>query len=383
MGQIMAYLHLGGEEAPPPPVTQGRENTLISYDYPIASSTTVQTPIHAQQALLHNIPGANKALQLTTTNYQEDHAIRRAILARPDQWQEEIPSQTAFFQASHAIQVYMGGSHAPQSLAQARSVIETQREQTILTARILLGLWLSRRDNCQLSYDEHAAVCIDEILEWRGVQKHQRQAYPGASKRFSDGYQWKHRQQVLQDVGLLQQYALRGYQTVVVQRQVRRFPLDSPYLHITSVSSLQDTGEITGYFVKPGSWLALYELHNNLFYTQIDRRIFQLNPQNDQLALRLALFLTEHWRQHSRTGNYRQPMTMADLLSASMIPVDKANLTARFAPRIEAALAKLHALDILGNAATCLTPIDKNKAQWGKDWLAAYWSILPPEHFLH
>jgi hypothetical protein len=86
----------------------------------------------------------------------------------------------------------------------------------------------------------------------------------------------------------------------------------------------------------------------------------------------------EHWRHFAHGQKYKEPLLMADLLAASMIPIDKANLTSRFAPRVEAALQKLYEQGILGEMPICLSPVDRTKAHWGTDWLAAYWRIVPP-----
>ncbi len=246
-----------------------------------------------------------------------------------------------------------------------------------MTARIVLGLWSSRRDDPRFSQNGSVVIRADEVLAWRGVQKHQRTAYAGSTKRFSDGYQEKHKQQVAQDLAILQQYYLRGQHSVVVQGKVMRLPVDSPYLHIAAIEGATSKGMSNGYLVSPGNWIDDYETYQHTFLAEVSRKIFQLNPQNDQLALRMALYLSEHWRQQARSGQYREPLVMADLLAASMISVDKANLTSRFAPRVEAALQKLYAQGILGAAPMCLSCVDRTKVQWGKDWLAAYWSIVP------
>jgi len=207
------------------------------------------------------------------------------------------------------------------------------------------------------------------------VQKHQRTAYAGSTKRFSDGYQEKHKQQVAQDLAILQQYYLRGQHTVVTQGKMLRLPVDSPYLHIAAIEGATSIG----YLVSPGNWIDDHQTYQHTFLAEVSRKLFQLNPQNDQLALRIGLYLSEQWRQQARSGQYKEPLVMADLLAASMISVDKANLTSRFAPRVEAALQKLYAQGILGAAPMCLSCVDRTKAQWGKDWLAAYWSIVPAQ----
>ena len=74
---------------------------------------------------------------------------------------------------------------------------------------------------------------------------------------------------------------------------------------------------------------------------------------------------------------------MADLLSSSVITIDKDHITDRFAPRIEGALRHLQlpdpetGLPIIGGAYP-VTPIDYEQAQWGKRWLQAQWVFLPP-----
>src|SRR6266496_5369536 len=163
------------------------------------------------------------------------------------------------------------------------------------------------------------ALLCGQMKSLPGGQKHQRIAYPGATKRFSDGYQWKHKQQVAQDLELLQQYYLRGYHTLNIQGKIVRMQVDSPYLHITPLKETLAGLEVTlGYLVSPGNWINDYESYNHRFLAEVDRNIFQLNPQNDQLALRIALYLVEYWRQQARSGNYSEPVLMARLLSAKL-----------------------------------------------------------------
>jgi hypothetical protein len=160
---------------------------------------------------------------------------------------------------------------------------------------------------------------------------------------------------------------------------VQAVAIDAPYLSLTPVVKV---GKVVGYLVAPGGWLGSYEANQQHFLANVPSQLFHLHPRNDYLALRLGLFLTAHWRRHAHnahTGKARQPICMADLLTASMIPLDKANLTSRFIPRIEAALQKLSTLGLLGEPPRNLTRLDQTKAQWGKDWLASYWHLVPPQ----
>ncbi len=329
--------------------------------------------------LFNSIPAVNRSPTLTLTNYAEDSAVREAMLANVAQWEEDLRSHQWYFSSATMLRVYLKNPDRPLSVEEVHSYLAAQSERTVITARIVVGLWLCRRYDARFSSCGRVAIRADEILQWRGVQKHQRRAYAGSNKRFSDGYQWKHKQQVAQDLQLLQHYYLQGYHTIVDQGKIRHMPVDSSYLHITPLREISPGGgAIAGYLVAPGNWIDDYEAYNNVYLTDVNRRIFQLNPQNDRLALRIALYLVEYWRHFARGQKYNEPLLMADLLAASMIPIDKANLTSRFAPRIEAALQKLYEQGILGEAPVCLSLVDKVKAHWGTEWLAAYWRIVPP-----
>jgi hypothetical protein len=264
-------------------------------------------------------------------------------------------------------------------LTETAAIIQEFGESAVLTARIILGLWNIQRNDQRFAKDGSAAIRIDDILEWRGVQKHSRVASTGAPKRSTDGYQWKHKQEAHRDIKLLELCHLRGYHTIKVQGKVRQIRSDGPYLRVTSVTDTTDAIEenVVGYFVAPGAWINTYEEHGNFFLVEIDRRIFQLHPHNDQIALRIALYLTEHWRQHLKTGRYTDPIIMQELLTASMVPIDQKHLTTRFAPRVEAALTRLIERGIVGEARP-LRSLDTTKAHWGKEWLRMPWSILPP-----
>jgi hypothetical protein len=311
---------------------------------------------------------------LMLPNYPEDRAVREALLAGAAQWEVDRQKGYPVYRASNSLTVYLDTSLDSDSQRKEQARTSTQPDGTLLTARILLGLWASRR--ADLSPGTSAGVMIhpDEILAWRGVQKHHRLAYPGARKQFSDGYPWKQKQQIQRDLDLLSRYHVRGQHTIMVQGKLRTEPIDSPYLDLTPV---EKQGKFAGYLVAPGPWLATYDAHDMHFFSEVERQLFQLHPRNDYLALRLGFYLTEHWRRHQRGGQERTVFYMANLLAASQIPVEKANLTSRFVPRVEAALHKLHTLGVLGEPPLNVTPIDKSRAYWGKDWLSSSWLLVP------
>ncbi len=328
--------------------------------------------------MLARIPKEAGASHLSSTNYQVDRSIREASLANDDQWQEE--EETLVFTSSNQLKVYLGTPKNPLEMSEALKRIRKLGETTVLTARIVLGIWNLRRVNNQLAKNGSVAMRLEEILEWRGIKKHTYLAYPGTQVRYTDGYRMEHKEQVLRDLDLLATCCVRGRVCVTFKGKKTNLSINGPYLRYAIVTreTLWTDEAIAGVFVAPGDWINTYTEQDNYFFAEIDRRIFQLHPQNEQHELRLALFLTERWREQGKKGNGDEPLTMADLLAASMIRVDKTNLTTRFAPRIQKALNNLWEKKIIGAPPTCLTPVDTTKSRWGKDWLASKWLIVPP-----
>jgi hypothetical protein len=315
---------------------------------------------------------------MAMTNYRPDQAMREASLARKDQWRPGESGEVTYL-ASNALEVYLGSREHPLELPQALKRIRQLNESTVLTARIVLGLWNIRRHNARVSKNGSVAILLDEILQWQGIQKHSRVAHPGTTKRYTDGYRTEHKQRVIQDLALLASCNVRGTCTITVKGKATSIEVDGPYMRYSVVSRKTSPEEksIIGFLISPGDWISTYEQHHNHYLAEVDSQIFKLNPQNDRYALRLALYLTERWREQAREGNFSVPIVMAELLAASMIAVDERHLTVRFIPRIEDALAQLESMGIVGRQ-VCLTEIDKTQARWGKEWLASHWEILPP-----
>ena len=353
--------------------------------------------------------------QLTVPSYHPDRAVREASLARKDQWKSNVGGELSYV-ASNELEVYLGSLGHPLEISDALKEIRKLNESTVLTARIVLGLWNTRRYNKQVSKDGSVAILLDEILQWQGIQKHSRVAHPGTSKRYTDGYRAEQKQRVLQDLDMLASCHVRGTCSIIIRGKSTQIEIDGAYLRYDVVSRKTVWGDkvILGFLVAPGGWIGTYEQHQNSSFAQIDSRVFQLNPQNDRYALRLALYLTERWREQAKVGNFSTPVTMSDLLAASMIEVDKRHLTVDFAPAIEKALLKLEQMYIVGKHTCmagfhigvddtrtntcmkmhqqrehptshavdgmnpCLTAIEHDQARWGKEWLASRWEILPP-----
>jgi len=321
---------------------------------------------------------SDQSKQLPMPSYHPDRAVREASLARKDQWKSNEGGELSYI-ASNDLEVYLSALGRSFEVSEAMREIRKLSESTVLTARILLGLWSVRRNNKQVSKDGSVAILLDEVLQWQGIQKHSRVAHPGTSKRYTDGYRIEQKRRVLQDMALLASCHVRGATTVTFRGKTTPIEVDGPYLRYDVVSRKTSQGEkiVLGFLVSPGSWIGTYEQYQNVSFAQIDSQIFTLNPQNDRYALRLGLYLTERWREQAKQGNFSTPIVMSDLLAASMIEVDKRHLASDISPRIEVALQRLEEMGIVGKQ-LCLMPVNKEQARWGKDWLAAQWEILPP-----
>jgi hypothetical protein len=306
---------------------------------------------------------------ITTTNSQIDQSIREASFAT--EWDQE----NVTYLASNNLEVYLGTLQKPLEITEAQAKLRQISGSTALTARVVLGLWNLRRHDQRLSLNGSAAIRLDEILAWRGIQKHTK-TYAGTARR-SDGYRTAQKQQIIRDLEILASCCVRGTVIVPVSpRRTRQLYVDGPYIQHAVVSAKAGQGEeVLGFFVAPGSWIHTFD--STTFRAEIDRRIFQLNPQNEQHELRLSLYLVEVWRQHALEQRHEEPFVMEELLAASTIDVDTLHMT-RFVERIERALFVLWKRGLLGEPPKCLTPIDKSQSRWGKEWLASLWRLMPP-----
>ncbi len=351
---------------------------------PSHASVTTEAERQERFEIIERIPeNACAAITyLTTTNYQVDRSIREATLATPDQWQEE--SEMLVFTSSDKLKVYLGTPRHPLEINEALKRIRELSESTTLTARIVLGLWNTRRSNNQFTMNGSVAIRLEEVLEWRGIKKHSYLAHPeipGCAKRYTDGYEPKYKDQVLKDLDLLASCCVRGRVNCTFKGKRVEVGINGPYLNysIVTYKTLWTDDAIAGAFVTPGDWINAYVEYNNHFFSEIDRKIFQFHPHRQQHELRLALYLTERWRQLARGGNFEKEISMSELLAASMIRIDKAHLTSQFAPRIEHALHALWEHKIIGGKEPApVEEVDKSQTQWGKAWLASRWVLPPP-----
>jgi len=324
------------------------------------------------------LPGLGQILLVT--NYPEEGAIRQATLARPDAWNKEPTRKVPYYLASNKVVVSLGDPTQPLLLEDAQEALESLQESTVLTARYIMGQWHMAREQNALAEDGSVLIRPEEILEWRDIVPHSREIYPGSQVRQIDGYEQKYLDQIHKDIKLLELFYLQAQHRLLdrLAQTQRLLNIDGPYLRVTHIQE-PDSG-LRVYYGAPGAWinvwLAVTEAHGGLWVAELDRRIFKLHPHNDQIALRLALYLSEHWQMHLAADLDVVPISMEALLTASLISIDRPNLTLRFAPRVEAALQKLVAEGIIGDAQPQQSFV--KQGYWGKTWLAMLWEIRPP-----
>lgn len=334
-----------------------------------------------QLEILSRLPASEQwddVSQLLVPNYQPDRAIREAVLAAVDDWQ--LLDQTMIYVASNQLLVYLGTKQKPLPVEDALKTIGQFSGSTVLTARIALALWHQRRHERQLAKNGAAAMRLDEILFLRGIKKRSIPAYPGSESDqiYTIGYRQEDKQAILTDLAILQQCIVRGECTINVRGKWQNISVDDEYLRHTIVYKRTKRGrEIAGLFVSAGDWINVYEDQRTIFLAAVEREVFKLNPHDEQHELRIGLYLTERWREQARSQCYDKPISIQELLDASVIPIDKKHAY-RFIPRIDDALKQLYIKGILGAEAHCLNPPDRTQPRWTKDWLASKWVLIPP-----
>jgi len=323
---------------------------------------------------------------LSMPNYQPDRAIRAAVLA-PHAWRRWRKDGTDYLAYRYPmnpmkdLHVFLGGVRPP-SLEEGTEIVKAFRLSMVLTGRICLAVWLSRRREDHLSQTGSALINLDEILAIRGMKKSRTIIHHGERRdiSYSNGYRWEDKQAILEDLMLLQQCYVQGECAINIDGQWHYLGVDDQYLRFSLLTRKTSWGteEKLGIFVTAGNWINAYEANNNIYVAEVEREVFKLNPQQDFHELLLGLYLTERWRDLARKEEYAKPISMKELLEGSMISVDRKN-PSRFIKRIDDALESLFARGILGIEAHCLNPADRTQLRWTEAWLASQWVLLPPE----
>lgn len=329
-------------------------------------------------AVTTTLPGLGQVLLLT--NYPEESAIREATLVRPDAW-DKVSTRIPFYVASNKVIVSLGDPRQPLVLEDVQATLESISWSALYTARFFMWKWQVAREEGKLAEDGSIILFPEDVLEWRGISPHSREIYAGSPVRQIDGYEAKYFAEVDKDFKLLELFYLQADHRLLDRgsKRQRTLRIDSFYLRLSHIRD-----PLTGrqaYSGAPGGWInawvAELESHKGLVVAELDKRIFTtLHPQNDQIAIRLALYLAEHWQQHLAADLDVMPIAMEDLLRLSLIHIDRPNLTTRFAGRVESAIASLVQEGIVGVALPQYEIV--REGYWGKAWLRVPWEIYPP-----
>lgn len=313
---------------------------------------------------------------LLVPNYAEDEIVRHATL-EPNSWFRY--GDFATFQRGnlHVCMVRDGRSISPDEVA---TLLERAGIRTLLTLRIAMGLWNLRRSNLQLCRNGSVAIRIDEILTWLGIKKHRKTVDSG--KR-TDGWRPEEYARVAEDLRLAATFTVVGSRRVKIKGKFTSFDVDAQYIRVSYVSLEASTGSQRpfGIFFSPGDWFNFYTENHVYFLAPMSRRIFDLHPQNDQHAIRIALFLMEYWRKRAEDRTYTTPMSIEDLLRESAIELPATN-GSRFIRRIEGALTTLQEKDIIGNFER-LESFHQTSPSSFNGWLASKWQITPPHEIVN
>jgi len=390
--------HLQGE-----PDETGR--ALIVSDQP-SSVIEEGMPLAAQHVLEAHLPPTitRPLLVIPLYMHAEHTAFREASVAKEHRWTREEDSEEDphFLSPSTRLQVYVTRPSNSIGLDAAMKRIAQLGPSTVLAARIAFGLWNARRNDPLYAEGAWVAIQVEEFLLLRNLQMHTRAVSTDSESRVSDGlFERKFIERLQRDLELLNESHIRRW--VSPENYY-----DSPYLRVNMLMERsskrrgqekvnKEKDKLVRVAVSPGEWMPpTYHRTFDLF-TAIDERVFSLSLRTDVYAILLGLYLTERWRQQALQTDMSQQIAlergiapdhmnllqtfgesirMGDLLELSVIDIDYANLTSRFAPAIDAALQKLFEQKILAEPVRYLTHLNKEH-NWGSAWLNTHVILLP------
>lgn len=326
-------------------------------------------------------------LPVTALDTPPGRAVRQASFAPKTSWRSGTvrgsQAQRLYYIADNGIEVSLGTPENPLDLAQARKEIQKLGELTVLIDRLLFWYWNTRRrprledGKTFLGKNGSVPVTIAEIMTMLGYKKHMKKEYVGGEQRYTSGFRSEDKDRVNWNIAMLSAFQVQS--TYIGGGTMAAIDVHGAYLRYSIATK---KGVHVGYFVSPGDWINTINLPNIPSLMHIDERIFQFDKQREQHEIRLSLYLAERFRDQAEAGTLGQPLdvpgenqpsktrllTMENLLNGALIKVDRNNLTRRFVPRIEDALQALQRLNIIGRV-EWMTPVNREKAQWGRDWL--------------
>lgn len=336
-----------------------------------------------------------------------DRAIREATLAPGTSWRER--SGLLSYLATNNIEVSFGSADLPLDLAAARKEISKLGESTVIVGRLFLLLWNVRHKKMTRRKGGSVPVLISEVLRLMGNAKHTKARQTGSSLQYTDGYRPEQKRRIIQDAALLSAFQVRA--RIIEDGQLTPLNILGQYLKCSLVSKeIGGVHKIVGFYVEPGDWIKAYdalpEHPADAALARIDAAICQLDTQNDKYAIRIALSLTEKWRDQVVAYQAAQlrgdaiatdlgaPMKMRDLLASSMITPPREHVRDRFIPRVERAIQILISPPpdphkpppeqrcVISDAQPQVE-VDRQQDHWEQAWLDMPWSILPPPDLLN
>jgi hypothetical protein len=365
------YLPASGEDSSDEVDVEGMsEAELLAH-----MSYSGNTPdMRNQQELLATI--ASNLKPVVVTDHPPEQAVREASLASKRSWRPH--SAGLYYVASNDITVSLGSEESPLDLDEARAAIKKLGVYTTMLDRIMFWYWNVRRRGPLKGENGSVPILFNEIFRILGTEKHKKAAHPGteSTTKYTDGYRAEHKNRILETIAILAAIQVEG--PIIRDGVPTEIEVQGAYLRYSTVRRRYLGRKVAvGVVFSPGDWInSLDQLSYNAL-TRMDEAVFQLDPQNDQYAIRIYLCLSKWWRDQAKSGSFQTQFKISDLLVGSLIEVDEENLT-RFAGRIEKAFQTLLEKNIIRQV-QLLTPIDREKFRWGADWLKTTWDIQPPD----
>ncbi|GHP00869.1 hypothetical protein KSF_109160 [Reticulibacter mediterranei] len=361
--------------APAAEVDDLREEVIEEALHKASSIDLPQLPeqevIFAQ--LMQRQPGSH----IVITSTSQDAAFRASCLEGIEQW--VTTANPPYFLSREKIVVYLENPTHTIDRESAEKRIRSFGETTVTTARIALGIWFLEQNNPTLAQSNGTvAIRPEDILQWRGIAKHSREAYPGSEARVTDGYERKYYQQVHRDFLYLQDCYMYSDQGLPVT-------FEGPYAHVTVIRGQRTLwskpNEPLVYLFAPAGWITS---PTGQAYTQLgiaSKRVFELRPNRHKYAFRIALYLIERWAQLAETGNFAEPIRTDDLLRSSILSPDAVDF-ATLSRGIEQALLNiLPTYQILGKVQKYVPPAHVSRST-KEEFLSTYWSLPPHDEIL-
>ncbi len=248
-----------------------------------------------------------------------DRAIREASLAPGTSWKERAGLLS--YLATNNIEVSFGSPDVPLDLAAARREIKKLGESTVIVGRLFLLLWNIRHKNMSRRKGSSVPVLISEVLRLMGHTKHTKARQQGSALQYTDGYRPEQKRSVIQDAALLSAFQVRA--RIMEGGEMTPLNILGPYLKCSLVSKeIGGVHRIVGFYVEPGDWIKAYETlpehPADAALARIDAAICQLDTQNDKYAIRIALSLTEQWRD--QVAAYQAAQLRGEPLSIDSSP---------------------------------------------------------------